>query len=846
MQRPYWIMNWAILVCGLAAWVYLQRSESAGARVQAGFSLASLPGVPEASSRAKDERRGAWVNSGLSESLLIDSILTIVQNYYVDESRVDNRELMASTLKSLEEQDLVKLSFRSASEWIVSNGSDRFEVSFSSRYTYDEMMRDSLRLAQFLDKHRKDRLPGGRPVPSGAFLLLNAMLAGLDPHSNLLNPEEYRDLRQGTEGSFGGLGVVVGMQDDVLTVIKPLPKSPAARAGVSKSDRIMQIDSKSTFGTTLDDLVQYMRGEPGTRVNLFVLRDGDLAPRQMSLTREIIQVDSVESRLIPAPKAPIFYAAIDSFSSRTATELREALVRAQKQEKVLSGIILDLRSNPGGLLDQAVKVADLFLEEGRIVSTLGRSREFELAKPNLLRFDYPITILTNGDTASASEIVAGALRDHGRALVIGEPSFGKGSVQTVFELPGEQALKLTIARYYTPKGISIQNVGIIPDIWLQPLQPGKRNVNLLGDYRYKSERFLGHSLDQDKLRGLGGFDPQWKAFYLLPEDADAAHQKDVPLDLASSLLSDLAKREGVPLPKERLRSSYWKASAAKEIHKILRQSHNETAHWMAQTMKVDWTDDMTSARPQDRRLVFDIEIPNRLSLREGQKLLVPWRIRNLSSVVQTQISVFVSGVQGNVGTTEVLVGKVEAGEERRGVVSVDLRVDSKEGPVRLRAGLTRGGWPLMGREHTFWVDLIDSEEPEFETQLRLVQEQGGRIDNVFEAGEQALVELVVKNRSPITAHQVEVNLVNLAGEQIQMDGQRYRLRQLKPGEVKILRFSTKASAQLASSQLQFVVTIHSQEQLLASKQHFFITGEPGQRMSRSDFINTGSGPWKEN
>ncbi|MFY7930321.1 MAG: PDZ domain-containing protein, partial [Oligoflexus sp.] len=267
MQRPYWIMNWAILVCGLAAWVYLQRSESAGARVQAGFSLASLPGVPEASSRAKDERRGAWVNSGLSESLLIDSILTIVQNYYVDESRVDNRELMASTLKSLEEQDLVKLSFRSASEWIVSNGSDRFEVSFSSRYTYDEMMRDSLRLAQFLDKHRKDRLPGGRPVPSGAFLLLNAMLAGLDPHSNLLNPEEYRDLRQGTEGSFGGLGVVVGMQDDVLTVIKPLPKSPAARAGVSKSDRIMQIDSKSTFGTTLDDLVQYMRGEPGTRVN---------------------------------------------------------------------------------------------------------------------------------------------------------------------------------------------------------------------------------------------------------------------------------------------------------------------------------------------------------------------------------------------------------------------------------------------------------------------------------------------------------------------------------------------------------------------------------------------------
>lgn len=812
------------------------------------FDISDWQPVQEASSRPLKEPRkpSRGLNIGLSDSMLVDSILNIIQNYYVDETRVGNRELMQSTLRSLHEQDLVQLSFNDQDGWAASRNSDKINLKLDASYSYDELMRDSLRLVQLLEKHKTQRLPPGRVPPSGSFLFLNAMLAGLDPHSNLLAPEEYRDLRQGTEGSFGGLGVVVGMQEDVLTVIKPLPKSPASRAGVAKSDRIMQIDSKSTFGTTLEDLIQYMRGDPGTRVNLFVLREGDMAPRKLSLMREVIQVDSVESRLISSDVGNVFYASIDSFSSRTAAELRDALLKAQQQNSQLAGVILDLRSNPGGLLDQAVRVADLFLDEGRIVSTQGRSREYEVAKQNLYRFDYPIVILSNGDTASASEIVAGALRDHGRALVVGEPSFGKGSVQTVFELPGDQALKLTIARYYTPRGTSIQNVGIMPDIWLQPVYPIKGQSNLLGEYRYKSERFLDHSLDQEKLRAAGLQAHEWKAFYLNNENSPKAQEKDVPLNFALRMMEDLSSREGIPLPLERLRSSYWKASSSKQIRKMLRDLNRNSELWLSRQKRVDWAAENEDRQLQaEKKVRFTIDLPDRLNLKEGQAVQVPWRIVNASDTSLSRLSVFVTGNHDAAATTEILIGKLPAGQELQGTLTYELKIDAKESPIRLRAGLARSGWPLVGKERSFWLELQENPEPQYDISLQVRDGDGGRLKGVLEAGESAEIELRVRNISQIVAQQVEAKLVNLAGKQVQLSGPRYKFRRLAPGESKIMKFSLKASADLASNQLQFGVLVGSDNQLVATKSHFYVSGEPGTRVSKSD-VNAGGNSWKEN
>ena len=819
---------------------------SIGAMGSKSFNLSSLPGVPEATSQTlRDTRRSSWTPSGLSDAMLIDSILTIVQNYYVDEARVDNQLLIEAALKALSEQDLIKLRSMGSGHWVVTEGNETTSFEVSGTYSYEQLAKDYARLAQILDRHKNSSAVPTKPEQKGAFVLLNAMLSGLDPHSNLLNQEEYRDLRQGTEGSFGGLGVVVGMQDDVLTVIKPLPKSPAARAGVVKSDRIMQIDSKSTFGTTLDDLIQYMRGDPGTRVNLFVLREGDNAPRQMSLMREIIQVDSVESKIIASPQGPVFYANIDSFSSRTAAELRDALLKAQQKNEGLSGIVLDMRSNPGGLLDQAVKVADLFLDEGRIVSTQGRTREYEVAKQNLYRFDYPIMILTNGDTASASEIVAGALRDHGRALVIGEPSFGKGSVQTVFELPGDQALKLTIARYFTPRGISIQNVGIVPDIWLQPLYAGNINKNLLGEYRYKSERFLEHSLDQDKVRSAS-LPNEWKAYYLDKIDSGKKQKDDIPLNFAVKLIEDLALRDGVPMPVERLRASYWKASSSKILRKMLKDLNQSAEAWLTQNQKVDWSEDGEEAQlAAEKRLRFLVDVPDRQQLMEGKAVEIPWKMRNNSNKTLHRLSVFATGNHNAVSTTEVLVGSIQPGQEIQGTLHYEMKIDAKETPLRLRVGLARSGWPLSGKDKNFWVDLEDSQEPDYSLNLTMSQEKGGRVKGVLEGGESAQIELTVKNNSSVLAHQIEIRLVNLAGNQILLEGPKYRLKQLAPGEARTLRYALKASVELASSQVQLGALISSQEQLGAKKSHFFISSEPVTRMSKMD-VSTGSEPWKEN
>jgi carboxyl-terminal processing protease len=781
----------------------------------------------------------------VSDSLLIDSIITIVQNYYVDEPRVDNRQLMESTLRSLHENDVAVLSSTSDRSLRLTKGTDSMGFRFSTRYTYDDLMRDAMRTSQFLERHRpRDR---SKKTPSGAFQFLAAMLASLDPHSNLLTPDEYRDLRQGTEGSFGGLGVVVGIQDDVLTVIKPLPKSPAARAGVSKFDRIMQIDGKSTFGTTLDDLVQYMRGEPGTKVNLFVLRDGDFAPRRLSLTREIIQVDSVESKLLPTGKGKILYSYIDSFSSRTAVELRDAMIKAQRDADPLAGVILDMRGNPGGLLDQAVKVADLFIDEGRILSTQGRTREYEMAKNNLYRFDYPLVILTNGDTASASEIVAGALRDHGRALVIGEPSFGKGSVQTVFELPGEQALKLTIARYFTPKGISIQNTGIMPDIWLQPVQKAKENWNLLGDYRYKSERYLDHSLDPGKAR-VANQHEEWKAFYLLPEVTGASKvpPKDIPLDFAQKLLTEIAGRDGVPMPKERLRSSYWKASASQFLRESLERLDSATEQWLQSRSNVDWSETTKERVAFDpRRIRFNIDLDDRFEIQEGQPALIPWRVKNLGKEAITRLSVFVTSNRNNLGTSEVLIGKIEPGEELRGMVRYEIKATTKESPVRIRVGLARSGGPLTNLERHLIVEIKEGEVPRFDIAMKLTQETGGKAEGVLEAGEQARLEVTIRNNSSVSASMVEAKVANLAGKQIRVDERKLKVGPVEPGEVRVIRVPIQASLELTSEQLQLGVSVVSREQMEASKSHFFISGSPVPRVSKSN-VNTGRSPWTEN
>ena len=325
---------------------------------------------------------------------------------------------------------------------------------------------------------------------------IRGLLTGLDPHSAYLDKEAFTELREGTSGEFGGLGIVVGMKDGFVNVISPIDDTPAERAGVKAGDLIIRLDDKNVKGMTLEDAVSIMRGKPNTDIELTIVREGADKPLKIEITRAIIKIQSVRSKTLDKGFG---YIRVSAFQERTGADLRKAISKLKKEnDKKLKGLVLDLRNNPGGLLSAAVEVSDAFLEGGTVVSIKGRDESNTTtysAKGLDLINEAPIVVLINGGSASASEIVAGALQDHKRAIIMGTLSFGKASVQTVVPLGNGSALKLTTARYYTPSGASIQAKGITPDIVLDDVKVSKAEDN--GFKRTKEKDLTGHLANGD-------------------------------------------------------------------------------------------------------------------------------------------------------------------------------------------------------------------------------------------------------------------------------------------------------------------------------------------------------------
>jgi carboxyl-terminal processing protease len=299
---------------------------------------------------------------------------------------------------------------------------------------------------------------------------INGMLSSLDPHSSFMPPEMYREMKIDTKGSFGGLGIEITIKDGILTVISPIEDTPAFKAGIKPGDQILKIDDHWTKDMSIMDAVKRMRGPKGTKVTITVTREGFEKPRDFSMTRDIIQVKSVKYKPLDDGYA---YVRVAQFQEKTDEDLAKALAQMKKDNNgTIRGLVLDLRNDPGGLLDQAVKVADHFIADGLIVYTEGREKDSKMrfsATNDGKEPNYPMVVLINSGSASASEIVAGALQDHKRAVIMGTQSFGKGSVQTIIPLSDDSGLRLTTARYFTPSGRSIQAKGITPDIIVERL-----------------------------------------------------------------------------------------------------------------------------------------------------------------------------------------------------------------------------------------------------------------------------------------------------------------------------------------------------------------------------------------
>ena len=367
--------------------------------------------------------------------------------------------------------------------WLVAGGAIGIFLAigqgvFAERTTEGTLPLEDLRT--FTEVFARIKNDYVEPVEDRALLenAIRGMLSGLDPHSSYLVPDDYQELQAGTSGEFGGLGIEVGMEDGFVKVIAPIDDTPAQRAGVEAGDLVIRLDDTPVKGMSLAEAVKVMRGPPGTDIVLTIVREGVDRPIRITITRDVIHVTSVRSRALEPGYG---YIRISQFQLRTGESLREAVgkLRDEADDDGLKGLVLDLRNNPGGVLNAAVSVSDAFLDQGIIVYTEGRMDDAKLtfsAKGSDILDGIPLVVLVNAGSASASEIVAGALQDHGRAVIMGEKTFGKGSVQTILPLGNGSALKLTTARYYTPSGTSIQARGIVPDIALDRVRVSQVDV----------------------------------------------------------------------------------------------------------------------------------------------------------------------------------------------------------------------------------------------------------------------------------------------------------------------------------------------------------------------------------
>lgn len=347
---------------------------------------------------------------------------------------------------------------------------------------------------------------------------IKGMLSQMDPHSSYLDKDSFDDLQESTSGNYGGLGIEIGMEDGFVKVISPMDDTPAAKAGIESGDLIIQLNDTPVKGMSLSDAIEAMRGEPGSEIEITLIKTDNPTPTPLTLTREVIKVASVRQRYL---EDGFGYLRIAQFQSGTGDEVEKAVIQL-KDKGDLEGLIIDLRNNPGGVLQSAVAVSDVFIDGGLIVSTRGRMEDSEhrynARTPDSIH-GVPIVVLVNAGTASASEIVAGALQDHGRAIVMGTTTFGKGSVQTILPLTNEKAIKLTTARYYTPNGKSIQAAGIIPDIWVgrSKVTPAKSNP-----WRIKEKNLPKHLAgDNESAKGESDVDDPQSPDSLDPDSPDS-------------------------------------------------------------------------------------------------------------------------------------------------------------------------------------------------------------------------------------------------------------------------------------------------------------------------------------
>ncbi|MBX5483399.1 MAG: PDZ domain-containing protein [Myxococcaceae bacterium] len=767
---------------------------------------------------------------------VLTKVILYVKENYVDPKRVKPKEMMVQSLEYVEKavpDVMVDGSAESGRIKLNVNGKLReFDISH-----VDSLWKMSFTLKDVFEFIAANMRPmeDTRDVEYAA---VNGMLSTLDPHSVLLRPEVYREMKLSTKGEFGGLGFVIQMKEGNLTVVRVLPKTPAYRAGIKTDDVIQKIGEESTVNMDLNEAVSKLRGPVDSKVTITVFRKGWERPQAMEITRAMITIESVQSKLLAGN---VGYVRLKNFQGNTTRDLLAALADLEEQSRDkggLKGLVLDLRGNPGGLLEQAIQVSDTFLSHGTIVSTVGYSdklREEKKARKDPDDDKLPMAVLVNAGSASASEIVAGALKNLNRAVIIGRQTFGKGSVQVLYDFQDDSALKLTIAKYLTPGDVSIQEVGIVPDIELVPTRVTKDRINVFAPRKVIGEADLeGHFANPEskqaakKREDVQGYEkPRYEVKYL-KEDAKqnnasanqqlkeegkqeakkdqkvrgGAHPlRDIDVDVGGSLedLDDQLDAEAQDEVKEDFEvlfaRDYLLQAPATDRLKMLalgktfvdqkKAEEQNRIDKAIEMLGVDWSPGRRPATPQ---MTATLLPQSGQTIAAGDTMELELVVENKGTEPLKRIRAWTTSDNAFLDRREFVIGAVAPGEKKSWTIPIKLPKDmlSRRDDVTVKLSDDQGVLPETVVSELNFVELP---RPAFAFAWQVVDDcRTCNGDGLVQRGEHIQLVLDVKNTGEGKALDSFAQVKNAADADIFLEKGRFKLGELAPGQSKTARF----------------------------------------------------------
>jgi carboxyl-terminal processing protease len=776
---------------------------------------------------------------------ILNMTLVRIKDNYVDPTRIDPKQMLLKALDNVQ---------KNVAEVLVEPHEGRDQVTVrvdvhtrtfnvanvDSPWALSAKLREIFR---FIQQH----LHSTSEVREIEYSAINGMLQTLDPHSLLLDPESYAEMRIQTKGSFGGLGMVLSIRKDRLTIIQPMKGTPAWDAGFKAGDRIVRINEESTANMTLTEAVNRLRGEPGTKVTVWTERDGWREPRRHVLTRDVIQVQSVEHRVLTSPHGPVGYIKLKAFQGNSTDDMRRAV--NDLRHKHVKGLVLDLRYNPGGLLDQSFKVADLFVENGTLVTTVGyagKQRDEKRATGNSIEPRLPLAVLVNGGSASASEIVAGALKNLDRAVIIGQPTFGKGSVQVLYDNDDNSALKLTIAQYLTPGDVSIQSVGIQPDIrtmpmrvpaqlktwcdavWLARTSHGMRESDLDQHLQGKGVKQTDQPLEtvryydppkeqkgKDKKACEDREDEELDDDDEPPPPDDDKFVEDFDIQLARDLVAQAQSNRRRDLL-QGARSFFDRRRAEEQIK-------------VAQALRklgIDWSASAPDARKPQLQATLQTDRPGNQA-RAGELIRLRGTVKNVGTTTASQVAGKLKSDDGLFKDRELPIGWLRPGESRGFDLLVKVPRDAytRVDPLTLTVQGEHGATAPPAQAT---VKIQGLPRPLFAYGYQVLDTDGGNGNGLIEAGEKIRLLVTVKNQGQGRSYKTQATLKNDSGDGLLIGKGRFDLNNLQPGEARQVEFTFEVRRGFKGPQVQITLGVYDRvlREMVQDKIKFPLQTEP--------------------